>query len=199
MHDIELLKLYRAENDLTAFKTLFDRYEKYSRILASEIVEESRLEFLADFSILVDDGIFSFFIATNNFKEDGQYFKAFWKKIAYSMMKKELYSEIDYYKQSSKQQMLEEKSCNYTKPIYSNSFSDGLDGGDELLMNEIRNYLFNPKNKISPLNAAMFIEYLGGASIEYLAESYKCTVKTIRRRINSIRKKIIRDVLGEKI
>lgn len=199
MTDIELLSLYRKENDLTAFKVLFSRYERLSRILASEVLEESRFDFLADFSMLFDDGIFSFMIATNNFKEENKHFKAFWKKIAYSMMKKDLRSEIDYYKKNFKQQMIADKSYDSIVTSLSYGFSDGTNGGDEILMDEIKDYLFNPKNKISTINSAMFLEYLNGANIDYLAECYKCTRRTVHRRINLIREKIIKNVLGEKI
>lgn len=199
MLDYELLNLYRNENDLTAFKVLFNRYEKLSRILASEVLEESRFDFLADFSMLVDDGIFSFVIATNNFKEDSRYFKAFWKKIARSMMKNDLHAEIDYYKRTFKQQMLADKNYDATIAFQTNTFSDGSDGGDEMLMGEIKDYLFDPKNKIPALNSAMFLEYLNGVDVDYLAETYNCNKKTVHRRINSIREKIIKNVLGEKI
>ena len=196
--DIELLNLYREDYDLFALKILYERYVHYSRMLASDILEESRLDFLADYSELVDQGVFSFQIAMINFKGESN-FKAFWRRIAEFAMRNHIYNEIKYYKVINRSQMLEERAGNVSRPLYSNSFSDGIEGTEKMLMEEIISFLSDPINRIKRKDAAMFIDYLDDPSFQRLASKYHYSRKTVSKKINDIRQKIITELLDEKI
>ena len=58
MKDVELLALYREYNDLTAYKVLFERYHRYSKIIVSEMVESFRFEYALDFGELMQISLF---------------------------------------------------------------------------------------------------------------------------------------------
>ena len=197
MKDVELLALYREYEDLTAYRVLFERYVKFSKIITSEIVESFRFEFALDFSELMQICLYAFSIASKNFKFDGLSFKAFWRKIAKNEMMNAVYSEIAQHKFALRSQILEERSDNSF--VNSHSFSSGVEGAGKMLMDDICNYLFDPKNQIKEEHANMFLEYLDNQSITYLATKYGVSDRTARNRINKVRKKIIINVLGEDI
>lgn len=199
MKDIELLALYKEYNDLTAYKVLFERYTKYSRIISSEIVESFRFEYSLDFSELMQIGLFSFSVAAKNFKFDNISFKAFWRKIAKNEMMNAVYEEIAQHKFTLRSQILEERSDNSFSHINPHSFSSGVEGAEKMLMEDINNFLFNPKNRIKPNHANMFLEYLDNQNTKYLSEKYGLSDKTVRSKIDEIRRKIIINVLGEDI
>lgn len=200
MSDIELLRLYRETEDPLAIGVLYSKYEKLSRIIASEVVEANRPDFLVNFNDLYAIGIHCFAIAIDNFKEgENESLKAFWKKIAENEMKNEAKEVKMLYKQVSRSQMLEEKAGTTSRPIYTYSFSDGLDGKEDILMEDIYKFLFDPINGIKEKDAQMFLEYLDVQRIDCLSEKYGYTRKTVSKKINTIRRKIIINVLGEKI
>ena len=199
MKDVELLALYREYEDLTAYKVLFERYIKFSKIITSEIVESFRFEFLLDFSELLQICLYAFCIAAKNFKFDEVSFKAFWRKIARNEMMNAVYSEIAQHKFTLRSQILEERIDNTSDHINPHSFSSGIEGAEKILMEDIIKYLFDPKSRIKVEYANMFLEYLDNQNIQYLAKKYNLSDKTTRRKINEIRKKIIINVLGEDI
>lgn len=199
MKDIELLALYREYEDLTAYKVLFERYSRFSKVIASEIVESFRFEFLLDFSELMQIGIFAFSVAAKNFNFDGLSFKAFWRKIAKNEMMNAVYSEIAQHKFALRSQILEERSDSSFDQVNPHSFSSGVEGAEKMLMDDINNYLFNPRNRIKEEHANMFLEYLDNQNVSYLAQKYNLDIKTARKKINDIRNRIIIDVLGEDI
>ena len=199
MKDVELLALYREYEDLTAYKVLFERYIKYSKIIASEIVESFRFEFLLDFSELLQICLYAFCIAARNFKFDEVSFKAFWRKIATNEMMNAVYSEIAQHKFALRSQILEERSDNAFNHVNPHSFSSGVEGAEKILMEDINKFLFDPKNGIKEVYANIFLEYLDNQNIQYLASKYDISEKTARRKINDIRRKIIINVLGEDI
>lgn len=199
MKDIELLALYREYGDLTAYKVLFERYTKYSKIISSEIVESFRFEYSLDFSELMQIGLFAFSVAAKNFKFDNISFKAFWRKIAKNEMMNAVYEEIAQHKFTLRSQILEERSDNSFGHVNPHSFSSGVEGAENMLMEDIEKYLFNPKNGIKEEYANMFLEYLDNQNVKYLAAKYGLSDKTTRRKINEIRRKIIINVLGEDI
>ena len=195
----ELLDLYREYEDLTAYKVLFERYSRFSKVIASEIVESFRFEFLLDFSELMQIGIFAFSVAAKNFNFDGLSFKAFWRKIAKNEMMNAVYSEIAQHKFALRSQILEERSDSSFDQVNPHSFSSGVEGAEKMLMDDINNYLFNPRNRIKEEHANMFLEYLDNQNVSYLAQKYNLDIKTARKKINDIRNRIIIDVLGEDI
>ena len=199
MKDVELLALYREYEDLTAYKVLFERYIKSSKIIASEIVESFRFEFLLDFSELLQICLYAFCIAARNFKFDEVSFKAFWRKIATNEMMNAVYSEIAQHKFALRSQILEERSDNAFNHVNPHSFSSGVEGAEKILMEDINKFLFDPKNGIKEVYANIFLEYLDNQNIQYLASKYDISEKTARRKINDIRRKIIINVLGEDI
>ena len=199
LKDIELLTMYREYDDLTAYQVLFDRYTKYSRIIASEVVESFRFEYSLDFSELKQICLFSFCIAAKNFKNDGISFKAFWRKIAKNEMMNAVYEEIAQHKFSLRTQILEERSDNAFSHLNPHSFSSGVEGAEKMLMEDINKYLFDPKNKIKETYAQMFLDYLETPDIYVLMKKYNLAEKTVRSNISKIRQKIIINVLGEDI
>jgi len=199
MTDIELLILYREREDMMAYRVLYDRYLMLSRAMAGDIIDEYRSDFLLEFNMLVSEGMYAFVIACKNFNVEMKSFRSYWRKISYSMMKNISFAEMDFYKTAAKKQMLEERCGNTSKPIYSNCFSDGGDGMEKILMDDIKSVLFDPKHKIKPIIAALFLEYLNGDSIGDLSEKFHLSQKTVHRKIDSIRKLIMTKVLGEKI
>lgn len=199
MRDLELLILYREKGDLTAYKVLYERYLKYSHILASEIVESFRMEFRIDFTELKLIGLYSFDAAVRKFSFENTSLKAFWKKIAKNAMMNEAYEEIARSKFLTRSQTLEERTNDTSKSIYGHSFSSGIDGAEDMLMNDIKEYLFNPRNRIDAEDAYMFLEYLETPSFTYIAKKLNLSNKTVRRKINDLRERIIIDVLGEDI
>lgn len=198
MKDVELLALYREYEDLTAYKVLFERYMKLSKIIASEIVESFRFEYRLDFSELLQICLYAFCIAAKNFKFDELSFKAFWRKIAKNEMMNAVYNEIAQHKFALRSQILE-GAKNISDRINPHSFSSGVEGAEKMLMEDIIKYLFDPKSQIKVEYANMFLEYLDNQNIQYLAKKYELSDKTTRRKINEIRKKIIINVLGEDI
>ena len=198
MKDVELLALYRDSDDLTAYQVLFERYVRFSKIITSELVESFRFEYALDFAELMQLCIFAFCVASKNFKFDSVSFKAFWRKIAKNEMMNAIYEEIAQHKFAVKSQILEERTDNaFNDSRYG--FSSGVEGAEKMLMDDINQYLFDPKNEIKEEHALMFLEYLETPSISYLAEKYEMSYKTVRKKINEIRKKIIINVLGEDI
>ena len=106
MSDIELLRLYRETEDPLAIGVLYSRYGKLSRIIASEVVEANRPDFLVNYYDLYGIGIHCFAIAIDNFKEgENESLKAFWKKIAENEMKNEAKEVKMLYKQVSRSQL----------------------------------------------------------------------------------------------
>ena len=199
MGDIDLLKLYRESNDLTAYKVLFEKYVGYSRIYASEIVESFRSEHLLDFSELHLVGVFSFQLAVKNFDYEGLSFKAFWRTIAFNEMMNVVYNEFKQQKYVVRTQLLEEKSGTIVRPVYVKGFSDGVESDDELLKSDIEKFLFDPKNEISEMDANMFLAYLEDPNYSNIAKEFKISRKTVTRRINIVRERVIAEVLGEDI
>ena len=201
MKDVELLALYREYEDLTAYKVLFERYIKFSKIITSEMVESFRFEYSLDFSELTQICLYAFCIATRNYKFEFEEvsFKAFWRKIATNEMMNAVYSEIAQHKFALRSQILGERSDNFFDHNYPHSFSSGVEGAERMLMDDINKFLFDPKNGIKEVYALMFLEYLDNQNIPYLASKYDLSDKTVRRKINDIRKKIIINVLGEDI
>ena len=197
--DISLLQKYRNNDDSIAFNKLFNKYLRYSHILANDIVKELGADFSADYIDLVDQGVFAFMIAIEKFKDGREYLKAFWRRIAREAMKNHIYEEINYRKLVSRTQMLEERAGIFNKPIYSHCFSDGIDGSDEMLMRDIVRYIYNPANGIKVKDADMFMDYLDGPTYTELSKKYNYDRKTTSKKINEIRRKIIINVLGEKI
>ena len=199
MKDVELLALYREYNDLTAYKVLFERYHRYSKIIVSEMVESFRFEYALDFGELMQISLFSFCIAAKNFKFDGVSFKAFWRKIAKNEMTNAVYEEIAQHKFTVRSQILEERSENASGYINPHSFSSGVEGAEKMLMEDINKCLFDPRNRIKEIYANIFLEYLDNQSITFLSKKYGLSERTISRKISEIRQKIIINVLGEDI
>ena len=187
--DSELVQLYLA-GDIQAQQELVARYRIYSCALAKVIRDSFRSSPAVEFDDLVAIGLYSLHVAVCHYKESEDQERPlypYWKAIAINEM-------MDYVKEFS---AIKENGFMFFSlgvEFYEKEFSFAGDGG-RMLLEEIDEFLANPKNNISYRDQNIFLDYLGGMKLVDISKKYRTSFVNAKRIVDKIRSKIISELL----
>ena len=178
--DEQLAYLFQHGED-AAETELFNRYKRYSKSLASEMLHNFKGATHSDIDDLTNAGLFAVHLAIGGFNGQCGTLKQYWKKIAKNEMMKLIKETSISYKIKLSNNI--RGKYHYDGPL--NSYPVTSDS--RFINQQVFDILSNPKHGFSRVDLCIFSDLLDGYNYTEIATRNGVTTHVLNRRLKKIR------------